>query len=77
MGFSHELVNYLKLNEWASVQGSFHAAIKFCLFYTYWDSAILKNISQLLLSCQKLPDKANRDDRNKASENTIHLNHGV
>ena len=52
-GFSHELLKYLKSNEWAqrtneisdtsptcenSVQNAFHAVI--CLFYTYWDFRI-------------------------------------
>ena len=53
-------------------------------------SAILKNISQLLISLNyeqleyteniilsKLPDKATRDDREKARENTIRLNRGL
>ena len=70
------------------LQISFHAII--CLFHTYWDSAILKNISQLLISLNyeqledteniilsKLPDKASRDDQEKARENTIRLNHGL
>ena len=30
------------------ILSGFHAVI--CLFYTYWDSAILKNISYLLIS---------------------------
>ena len=53
-------------------------------------SAILKNTSQLLISLNyeqleyskniilsKLPDKATRDDREQARENTIRLNRGL